>query len=176
ANNTREYDNFTYNTWVSVELFIDYKYEAGTVIGGKIYVYIPALNILKTADFTHSETIDLLGIRGFGSGNLAVAVKYDNIKLTALNTLPTYLGVEDYISAKFNIFPNPATNVVNITNNENRLVNQVAVYDVTGKLVKTQSFNEQTEIQLNIENLASGTYMLHLQTNEGTAVKKLVKK
>jgi len=59
---------------------------------------------------------------------------------------------------------------------KNRLVQQVSVYDTTGKLINTQSFNEQAELQLNVANLASGTYMLHLQTNEGTAVKKLVKK
>src|SRR5690606_39619025 len=58
------------------------------------------------------------------------------------------------LAAKFNIYPNPATNVVNMTNNENRLVNQVAVYDVTGKLISTQNFNEQAELQLNVENLA----------------------
>src|SRR5690606_2849304 len=115
-------------------LFIDYKYEAGTVIGGKIYVYIPALNILKTADFTHSETIDLLNIRGFGSGNLSVAVKYDNIKITALQTIPSYiLSTNEQLAAKFNLYPNPANNVVNITNNENMFVKEVAVYDTTGK-------------------------------------------
>src|SRR5690606_5392650 len=63
-NNTPEYDNFPYNTWLSVELFIDYKYDAGSVIGGKIYVYIPALNIFKTADFTHNEIIELLQLQG----------------------------------------------------------------------------------------------------------------
>jgi len=56
------------------------------------------------------------------------------------------------------------------------LVQQVVIYDISGKQLNTQSFNNETEIQLNVENLASGTYMLHLQTNEGTAVKKLVKK
>ncbi len=56
------------------------------------------------------------------------------------------------------------------------VVQQVTVYDIAGKLITTQNFNEQAEIQLNVENLASGTYMLHLQTNEGTTVKKLVKK
>src|SRR5690606_25041752 len=157
TNNTPEYDNFPYNTWLPVELFIDYKYETGTVIGGDIYVYIPALNILKTANFTHSETIDLFTIRGSGSGNLSVAVKYDNIKLSALQTLPSYiLSTNEQFAAKFNLYPNPATNVVNITNSENRLVNKIVVYDATGKLISTQSFNEQTEIQLNVENLASG--------------------
>ena len=33
----------------------------------------------------------------------------------------------------------------------------------------------KTEIQLNVEHLASGNYMLHLKTAEGTAVKKLMK-
>src|SRR5690606_34390605 len=73
-NNTPEYDNFPYNSWLSVELFIDYKYEAGSVIGGKIYVYIPALNILKIADFTHNETIDLLRVRAGGRGDFPLAV------------------------------------------------------------------------------------------------------
>ena len=175
-NNTAEYDNFPYNTWLSLEFFIDYKYEAGSVTGGEIYIYIPKLNILKIADFTHNEIIELLGLHGGARAALQVAVKYDNIKLTALNTLPAYLGVEDFISQKFNLFPNPATNEVTITNSENMLVQQVVIYDVSGKLITAQNFNEQLEIQLNLENLASGTYMLHLQTAQGTAVKKLVKK
>lgn len=66
--------------------------------------------------------------------------------------------------------------MVTITNNESMLVEQVTIYDSIGKQLSTQTFNNQTEIQLNVENLASGTYMLHLQTAQGTAVKKLVKK
>ena len=176
TNNTSEYNNFPYNTWLSVQLFIDYKYEAGNITGGTLYVYIPALSVLKKADFTHSEVIELLAITGGGRGNLQTVVKYDNVKLTALNTLPAYLAVEDYISSKFNLYPNPATNIVNITNNENMLVQQVTVYDIAGKQLSSQNYNNETEIQLNVENLASGTYLLYLQTNQGTAVKKLVKK
>ncbi len=86
------------------------------------------------------------------------------------------LSTNEQLSAKFNIYPNPATNVVNITNNENMLVNQVTVYDISGKQLSMQSFNNEAEIQLNVEHLASGTYLLYLQTTEGIAVKKLVKK
>jgi len=80
------------------------------------------------------------------------------------------------VSAKFNMYPNPATNVVNIVNSENMLVEQVTIYDISGKQLTTQNYNNQTQIQLNVENLVSGTYMLHIQTNAGLAVKKLVKK
>ncbi|WCM41478.1 T9SS type A sorting domain-containing protein [Flavobacterium sp. CBA20B-1] len=176
VNNTPEYTNFPYNTWVSVQLFVDYEYEAGNVIGGKIYVYIPALNILKGASFTHNEIIEILHLHGGGTGNLPVAVKYDNIKLTALSTLPNYLGVENFLAENFNLYPNPANSVVNISNAENMQIQQITVYDVAGKQLSTKNYNNETEIQLNVEHLASGTYMLHLQTNQGTAVKKLVKK
>ena len=76
------------------------------------------------------------------------------------------VGVNEVLSNSFNLYPNPATNVVNITNSENMLVQQIAVYDTAGKLIKTENYNNQTEIQLNVENLASGTYMLHIKTNE----------
>ena len=176
ANNTPNYANFPYNSWISVQLFVEYQYEGNVTTSGNVYVYIPALNILKAADFKHSEIIELLMIEGGSRENLPVAVKYDNIKLTALNTLPTYLGVENFISQKFNVYPNPATSIVNISNAKNMLVNQITVYDMAGKQLSTQSFNNEAEVQLNVEHLQSGTYMLHLQTNEGTAVKKLVKK
>src|SRR5690606_34174576 len=86
------------------------------------------------------------------------------------------LSAESFLAQKFNLYPNPATNIVNITNGENMLVSKIEVYDITGKLITTENYNNKTEIQLNVEHLASGTYLLHLKTNEGTAVKKLVKK
>ncbi|SEH79239.1 Por secretion system C-terminal sorting domain-containing protein, partial [Paenimyroides aquimaris] len=160
---------FPYNTWIKAEMFIDYN-------TNDVYFYIPTLNLQVTAKISHNRIPDNID---FMMANLASSsvVNLDNIKLSALQTLPSYiLSTNEQLAAKFNLYPNQATNVVNITNNENRLVNQAAVYDVTGKLINTQNFNEQAEIQLNVENLASGTYLLHLQTNEGTAVKKLVKK
>jgi len=102
-------------------------------------------------------------------------LKVDNILISAVNTLPK-LNIVTIDSAKFNLYPNPATNIVNITNNENLVINQIEIYDFSGKLINIQNFNNETEIQLNVENLQSNTYILHLQTNEGLAIKKLIKK
>ena len=105
--------------------------------------------------------------------------RYDNIKITAISAVPPNiiaLSTCEQFATKFNLYPNPATNVVNITNAENMLVNQVTIYDIAGKQLSTKKYNNETDIQLNVEHLASGTYMLHLQTKQGTAVKKLVKK
>jgi len=160
---------FPYNMWIKAELFIDYNTQ-------KAYFYIPTLNLFRADTIFNSKTPDNMSFTG-SYLQLTSVVKFDNIKLTALQSVPAYLlSANEWVSSTFNLYPNPAENVVNITNSENMQVQQVAVYEITGKHLTTQTFNNQTEIQLNVENLASGVYMLHIETNKGTAVKKLVKK
>jgi len=160
---------FPYNMWIKAEMFIDYN-------NSNVYFYLPTLNIQVTAPFYHNTIPSSLSFSAH-SINTTSIIKIDNIKVSGLKTLPSYiLNTNEQLASKFNMYPNPATNVVNITNNENMLVNQVTVYDISGKQLSTQSFNNQTEIQLNVDNLARGTYLLYLQTIEGIAVKKLVKK
>ncbi len=175
-----------FNTWVKHVFYLDYPNK-------KVYIHLPFFNIVTSHDFLKHITSANL-IQDYPISNIVLGVtaskgvndpqiysrnRYDNIKITALAAVPpniVTLSTNEELAAKFNMYPNPATNVVNITNSENVLVNQITVYDIAGKQLSTQSFNNQTEIQLNVENLSSGTYMLHLQTNEGIAVKKLVKK
>jgi len=92
------------------------------------------------------------------------------------NVPPEVLSAHSILSEKFNLFPNPATDIVNITNSDTVPVNQVEIYDVTGKLLTTQKFSNETQIQLDVTALTAGTYLLYLQTNKGIAMKKLVKK
>src|SRR5690554_649728 len=113
---------------------------------------------------------------GFGAyrDETIMEMKIDNINLSAQNFTPT-VGVDDFISSKFNVFPNPATDVVTITNNENMGIEVVTVYDGVGRIVQSELYRTTSEMQLNIENLASGSYFLHIKTSQGTAVKKLIK-
>jgi len=162
-------NTFPFNTWIKIELYIDYTNQ-------KAYSYIPTLNLFGVDSAINIVNLDNIN---FGVSYLksTSVVKYDNIKLTALRSVPSYiLSANEIVSAKFNMYPNPATNVVNITNSENMLVEQVTIYDITGKQLNTQTFNNEAQIQLNVENLVSGIYILQIKTNAGLAVKKLVKK
>lgn len=173
------------NTWVTFELYIDYA-------TNNYYFYIPTINYV--AKKTATINLQLGGTEQYNDSVTKILVAYrklvnqpstntytpkiDNINLSALNTIPAQiLSINEVLAKSFNLYPNPATNIVNITNNENLNVEQITVYNSTGKQINTQTFNNtQQEIQLNVNNLASGTYMLHLQTAQGTAVKKLIKK
>jgi len=180
------------NTWVTIEAYVDYN-------NSNLYISIPTMNNytamfkMNTLHLGGTDTegnplpddnpnkIAFNGRSGVDTGDPKkdnpFRLRIDNINISAQNTVPTVnLNVNEHLSSQFNLYPNPATNLVNITNNENMLVQQVTIYDIVGKQLNTQTYNNETEIQLNVENLASGTYMLHVETAQGTAVKKLVKK
>ena len=169
----------TFDKWCKLIFYLDYTNKKG-------YFEIDGTNIagngdfltqvVTPADFKLSKMSLSMSVSGVKSTTKREQ-RYDNIKITALKAVPPHLlSADSFLAEKFNLYPNPATNIVNIANSENMLVEEVAIYDTTGKLLKTQSFTNEKEIQLNVDNLASGTYMLHLQTNQGLAVKKLVKK
>lgn len=158
-------------SWLTVKIYIDYNTY-------KLYIHIPKLNILYTVLIKQVLPVDqiyfLSSLHNTFSG---IHNKFDNFRLTALkNVPPEVLSSNSFLSEKFTLFPNPITDIVNITNSGNMFVNQVEIYDVSGKSIIKQTFNNESETQLDTTALPSGTYLLHLQTNEGIAVKKLIKK
>ncbi len=168
-----------FNTWVTFIVYLDYNNK-------KAYFETPYFNTVAVADFLKSSSSTnliedfkplVLQFNFYSEVNTSqVFNKYDNIKITALKSVPpNVVSSPTFLSKKFNLYPNPATEIVNITNNEQMMVKEVEIYDTAGKLIETQTFNDQTQIQLNISALNSGTYLLHLKTDEGIAVKKLVK-
>ena len=178
----------SFNAWYRVIIYLDYDnkkiYFQIPNAGSKVFAgdFLKSTNLSNIIEDFHPVNIYLYNTahRELPAGAYnAIHSKYDNIKITALNAVPPEviaLSVDDVLSEKFKLYPNPATDIVNITNSENMFVEQVAVYDASGKQLNAQTFNNEAAIQLNLENLASGVYLLHIKTNEGTAVKKLVKK
>ncbi|HLW41855.1 MAG TPA: T9SS type A sorting domain-containing protein [Flavobacterium sp.] len=161
--------NFPYDVWIKVEMFIDYN-------TNYVYFYLPTFNIQKALSFSHNRIPEQIN---FGTSDLdqSSIVKLDNIKLSALQTLPSHLvSVSEFVSSKFNVFPNPVTDMVTITNSESIGIEQVEIFDISGKTIKSLSFNNENEVQLNLGDFASGMYLLHIKTNQGVAVKKVVKK
>ena len=168
-----------FNSWIRCVVYADYK-------NNKVVYEIPSLNISVENDFLENEPYPISITNNLPDAFIAYTqyydptdngllptYKFDNLKVTALNQV---LSTKEMLSNQFNLFPNPATDLVTISNQENIAVKQIKIYDLTGKLIDTQNFEKKSEIQLTVDNLTQGIYMLHLQTNEGVAVKKLIKK
>jgi len=157
-------------SWTRYEFFIDYNTNSAIF-------YIPSQNYEIEFDISN-EIPNIFSIRlsnNYHNPNVYLT-KYDNFKLSALPTRPSYLSTSEFVTSKFNVFPNPVTDIVTITNNENIGIEQIEVLDISGKTIKSLNYNKENEVQLNLGDFASGMYLLHIKTNEGVAVKKVVKK
>lgn len=166
------------DTWLTFEIYIDY-------YNNKAYYSIPALNytvaypIISLSPNGNSENdgVPAIVLLKNEKSQGDYTLKFDNINISAQNTVPVVtVGINEVLRNSFNLYPNPATNIVTITNNANKQVQQIRVYDITGKLISTHTYSSETTLQLNVENLAAGAYTLHLATAEGTAIKKFIKK
>lgn len=82
---------------------------------------------------------------------------------------------ENVVAAQFSVFPNPANNVVNIANADNILVNKVTVTDLNGRTVKNVSFDNVSNVEVNVADLASGLYIMNITSDKGTTTEKFVK-
>lgn len=93
-----------------------------------------------------------------GSGNDSGSVRvYD---------LSTVLSSDSFVLANFSVFPNPTSEVVTITLQENLKLEKVNIYNTLGQLVKA----EKNSI-INVSSLSKGSYYFEVFTNQGKATK-----
>ncbi len=94
----------------------------------------------------------------------------DNIAVTGGTA-----GIEQRLASKFSVSPNPATDIVNISNTTNAVLNKITLTDLKGRTVKTYDFAGIAFAQINITDLASGVYLLNIASDKGITTKKIVK-
>lgn len=129
--------------------------------------------IQETATFTAPST----GVYYIGFNYTAPAQAQANFGWVTLDNvqISSVAGVEENAVSQLAVFPNPATNVINIANASSSLVNGVSVVDINGRTVKTVKFDGVAEAQINVSDLASGMYIMNISTEKGTVTKKVVK-
>ena len=81
------------------------------------------------------------------------------------------LGVNDNIADVIAIFPNPATDVINVRVPSDVTIEGVNVYDILGKDTGARLENGT----INTSNFARGVYMLNVRTSAGTVTEKIIK-
>ncbi len=79
---------------------------------------------------------------------------------------------------EYSILPNPTQDFIIIKAlNHQFYINQIRIYDIDGKMVKSiMSPNfDYSQFKINISELAGGSYLLLIETNDGLSLKKFIK-
>src|SRR5688572_441532 len=129
--------------------------------------------------FTYNSQFDILE-RMVQSQDSTSGGLHNNYKFTYSNFqyFTRLLGTSENqkMPLALNIFPNPASDKIQIQLVESKpQALTVSIKDVTGKTWQTTTFRASEAKQLNIEALPKGIYLLQLQTETGSTVKRIVK-
>ncbi|KAA5537614.1 T9SS type A sorting domain-containing protein [Paenimyroides baculatum] len=84
---------------------------------------------------------------------------------------------KEFNQQTFNVYPNPATDILNIQSKENLPENtSFTIYDLSGKIVLNHSAVHSNLNQMNISNLSSGAYILQINNPNINQSFKFIKK
>ncbi|WP_415375280.1 HYR domain-containing protein [Patiriisocius sp. Uisw_017] len=74
------------------------------------------------------------------------------------------------------LYPNPANDVINISNPQFVNLQEITIYDISGRVVKQHTVAEANALFiLDISNLQSATYLIMISTQSGQVIKQLAK-
>ncbi|RYY45361.1 MAG: T9SS type A sorting domain-containing protein [Chitinophagaceae bacterium] len=84
----------------------------------------------------------------------------------------TDLSIDDLVKSNFKLYPNPVKDVLNLSNTQN--ITSVEVFNMLGQQVITKRVNA-TQGQVDMSNLATGTYLVKVATDNQTKTVKVIK-
>jgi hypothetical protein len=79
------------------------------------------------------------------------------------------LGIEKFNDNSFSIYPNPASNIINIKGVT--LGSKLSIYNVLGKLVLSKT----TSNEIDLERLNRGVYIIKIRSQNNEVVRKFIK-
>ncbi len=122
---------------------------------------LPLPRTVHAADLDGDGDLDVLSASLFGEDR--ELVWYENL---------TILSIEETPTESIGLYPNPVNEILYIKNLGTLQLQTITLYDALGrKLLYTASPSEA----INIAHLSSGLLFVHLVTNEGRVVRKIVK-
>lgn len=138
---------------------------------------LDSFDITGTDEYTPHEatfTAPADGIYYFGFHNNSPAATDSTVMFFDTLSITSTLSNNDFLSSKLSVYPNPANNIVNISSTINATIGNVDMTDLNGRVIKSVKVNA-TEGQISVSDLAAGVYMMRITTDQGSAVKKVVK-
>ena len=178
ANSMENGENFfvEYNSGSGWQILADYV--AGSGFNNNTF-YVATINMdAGTLNFGNNARFR---IRCDASAN-SDQIYIDEVTLTSLGTTATlYDRVDEIVALKtlaqelsdVMISPNPTTGAVLIQSES--LIDTVTVVGMDGKLWKSISISDESQVKVNLEDLSHGMYLIHIQTDSGVSTQKVVK-
>ena len=170
----------------------EYSHSGGncSITGGYVYrgeIYENFLGIYFYADFCSGEigTIDQSNNQinhGPYNGSWVSFGEDKNKELYIIDNFGSIYKIEgnilsttDFNISTVSIYPNPASNTLNVKSSNNSFIKNISIYDLKGSIALTKNITSLTETNISINSLQSGIYMVKVTSAKGISIiKKLI--
>ena len=161
-----------------------YLLNVDSIIAEKIYISGTHNSQFKCMKKGANDTI-CIGLFSVGTYEI-IYTFMDTTPNTSLYVRPTeiYNTVFDVSSLKVsevkinnaNLYPNPCDTYVNISFSDNsNEIRNIQLFDVLGKMIYEKNMNQNT-LQINMNSYNQGIYFVRIESNDGVANYKIIKK
>jgi hypothetical protein len=161
-----------------------YNFVARTILGGSRGQANSLPNSIS-AGSTYSKTYTYTVPAGYNVTNMKIAALIIDAKNNIIyngNSASFTTGISsiDQPNASFNLYPNPATSVLNMDLNMLESDNvTVSIVNTLGQVVMTENYgklqNGFSVLSFDINNLTPGAYVVNVTTSKGNSVSRFVK-
>ncbi|MCB2221071.1 MAG: T9SS type A sorting domain-containing protein [Bacteroidetes bacterium] len=131
-------------------------------------VYRDGTQIDYVTETEYTDNISVTGIYEY-----FVTAVYDEGESDPSNTwtVDVITGVDELLDLSTRIYPNPATEIVNIKSDF--IINTITVYNYAGQMMQSEKVNK-TEYQFNTSDFHTGIYFFQIDTEEGMISKRII--
>ncbi|WP_300570348.1 T9SS type A sorting domain-containing protein [Flavobacterium sp.] len=110
-------------------------------------------------------------------GNAGIYFDYNSaITTNTYTTTIQALSVKDFSFGNyFNLYPNPVSDILNISKKDDIEISSIHIYNVMGQLMMVIP-NAKNTATIDVSNLASGNYFVKVNSDRGTSNTKFIKR
>lgn len=162
------------NTWVELK----YSYNTANkrhsfYIDGILDGYVTGT--LPIAGETNPSEYVNITFNASNSTNASYSALVDEYNIIATNSTNLSTESNELVIGEIKLYPNPANDVVNIASTQG-VIEHYAIVDLTGKTVKFGEVSNLENLSVNVQDLASGAYIMNIKTDKAIKNLKFVKK
>ena len=99
-------------------------------------------------------------------GNSGNGFNSGHVRMFDLSSL---LSSDTFVLDNFSIYPNPTSEILNISLNNNLILEKVNIYNTLGQFIKSEKSKT-----IDVKSLAKGNYFVEVITNQGKATKTII--
>ena len=164
---TDGYDRFAVRVYDTYNGTWEDKWDAADMPYGQINAYNEPISI--DLDEYIGRNIKI-GFRGYNTMGDYLAFDWfvDDVKVVPTDT--TDVNVNESAALKFNVYPNPAKDVVCVE--AAQTIHNVQLMGINGAMLEDRKTNAN-KVELNLEGYSKGIYVVRIVTDEGVATQKI---